>query len=338
MAEVDIIIPLYNKADTIARTIRSVQHQTVKDWRLIIVNDGSTDNGPDIVAGIDDARIEIIHQENKGPGAARNAALSRATAPYTSFIDADDEWYPWFLENCLAAIKQNDVALVAATYYRWPEGIDETPIWEKKGIKPGTYSITGTEDVHWVTIYRGFFKVWHTLLKTEVAKKYDGFYEKNKCLSGEDTTFFLRILFNETALIITPPAVRHHIEHSELGAYIDIVRPVAPFVTEPEAVLNYCPQEKKKLLESLLDLFAVNDARRMARAGKKRTAVELLKKFPNTCSYAARYRRCRFEIALSPVFPYWVRFKTTFSGPLKAFFRNLMQKFNRSQPPKMPYE
>jgi len=58
-----IVIPLYNKEATIARAIQSVLNQTVQDFEIVIVNDGSTDKGPDIVSAIKDSRIRLIHQE-----------------------------------------------------------------------------------------------------------------------------------------------------------------------------------------------------------------------------------------------------------------------------------
>ncbi len=72
MALVDIVMPLYNKAETVARSIESIRQQELEDWHLIVVDDGSTDEGAQIVREIQDKRIELISQENQGPGAARN--------------------------------------------------------------------------------------------------------------------------------------------------------------------------------------------------------------------------------------------------------------------------
>ncbi|MHC4882564.1 MAG: glycosyltransferase family 2 protein, partial [Planctomycetota bacterium] len=101
MAIVDIIIPLYNKAETVTRAVQSILEQTVTDWCLIIVDDGSTDNSLQNVRQFADPRIQIIEQENRGPGSARNRGIQEATATYIAFLDADDQWYPYCLENAL---------------------------------------------------------------------------------------------------------------------------------------------------------------------------------------------------------------------------------------------
>jgi len=93
---VSIIIPAYNADRWLAETVESVRNQTIRDWELLIVNDGSTDQTSEIatiLAG-KDSRIRLVTQEQLGVSAARNAgvmASSRET-PYVAFLDADDLW------------------------------------------------------------------------------------------------------------------------------------------------------------------------------------------------------------------------------------------------------
>ena len=339
MAQVDIIMPLYNKAETVRRAIRSIQHQSVTDWRLIVVDDGSTDQGPDIVAALDDDRIIIIHQENQGPGAARNRGIALAQSEFLSFLDADDEWYPWFLENSLNAIQENDVTMVASMYYLWPQMQDMTEFWASRGVRIGVYCLQGNEDPAWVNKLRGVFLVWNVLMFTETARKYDGFYEKDHCVSGEDTTFFLRVLFGEPVMLIEPAAVRYHTENSALGFYLSRPRPVPPYLIEPETVLKYCPSAKRKLLLQLLDYMALLSARQFARWGMKKQAKSLLHEFPGTKIHGMLYKRCCYEISVSYLMPYWIRFKYALRvliiPAIKLFSR---QKRSQPEPPMMPYE
>lgn len=88
---VSIIIPLYNKAPYIKRALDSVISQTIQDFEVIVVNDGSTDGGEHIVEGYSDARIHLVHQKNKGVSAARNRGVSLAKSNMVAFLDADDE-------------------------------------------------------------------------------------------------------------------------------------------------------------------------------------------------------------------------------------------------------
>jgi glycosyltransferase involved in cell wall biosynthesis len=101
MPLISIIMPTYNRADTIQRAIRSVQVQTFEDWELIVIDDGSQDQTAELIAGMD-PRMVLLRQENQGVTAARNAGLQRATGRYFAFLDSDDEWLPHHLELSLA--------------------------------------------------------------------------------------------------------------------------------------------------------------------------------------------------------------------------------------------
>ncbi|KAF1079005.1 glycosyltransferase family 2 protein [Methanogenium sp. MK-MG] len=99
MPKVSVVIPLYNKEPHIARALNSVLSQTVQDFEVIVVDDGSTDGGAEVVRSFDDQRIRLIQQENQGVSAARNWGIEAAEAELIAFLDADDEWLPGFLET-----------------------------------------------------------------------------------------------------------------------------------------------------------------------------------------------------------------------------------------------
>src|SRR5690349_15878628 len=101
---VTVVIPLYQKAGSVQAAIRSVLAQRFASFELIVVDDGSTDEGPALVRGVGDPRIRLVHQANQGPGAARNRGLAEARAPLIAFLDADDEWTAEFLELGVAAL------------------------------------------------------------------------------------------------------------------------------------------------------------------------------------------------------------------------------------------
>jgi glycosyltransferase involved in cell wall biosynthesis len=97
VAAVSVVIPLYNKAETVGRAVSSVLAQTRTDFELIVVDDGSTDAGADVVRGFRDGRVKLLAQVNAGVSAARNAGIQAARAELIAFLDADDEWRPSFL-------------------------------------------------------------------------------------------------------------------------------------------------------------------------------------------------------------------------------------------------
>ena len=108
---VTVITPVRNRPELVRRAIESVQQQTLADWELVVVDDGSTDSTPDVVRDIMDAdsRVRLIQSEHRGVGAARNAGLSSASGRYVAFLDSDNTWRPDFLHTAVAAMSEQSL-------------------------------------------------------------------------------------------------------------------------------------------------------------------------------------------------------------------------------------
>ena len=92
---VSVIIPTYNRANLIGRSIQSVLGQTYRDFEVIIIDDNSTDNTGEVVRSFRDPRIIYIKlSSNSGVSAARNQGIQMAKGTYIAFQDSDDEWFP----------------------------------------------------------------------------------------------------------------------------------------------------------------------------------------------------------------------------------------------------
>jgi len=106
---IDIIIPVYNGAAFIGEAIASIQAQTFKNFKVMIVDDGSNDDTVEIVLNLakTDRSISLIKQEHRGVQAALNKGISGSIAQYIAFLDADDLWHPRKLEKQLAYITTN---------------------------------------------------------------------------------------------------------------------------------------------------------------------------------------------------------------------------------------
>ena len=104
--KISVIIPLFNKGPYILRALNSVLNQTYQDFEVIVVDDGSTDNGAEIVRGFDDPRIRLIRQENRGVSAARNHGVDKAISDFIAFLDADDEWMPGHLKTIIRLMEK----------------------------------------------------------------------------------------------------------------------------------------------------------------------------------------------------------------------------------------
>src|SRR5918912_2728244 len=99
MAQVDVIIPVYNTPiDFVQQALRSVVEQTFSDWKAIVINDGSTEpytaELERLIGQLGDPRITYLHTANRGLPAARNSAIRASDSPYIALLDADDVWYP----------------------------------------------------------------------------------------------------------------------------------------------------------------------------------------------------------------------------------------------------
>lgn len=137
MPKVSVIIPTYNRAHLVGRAIQSVLAQTFRDFQLIVIDDGSTDNTPEVVSSIRDERVRYIrHEKNGGASAARNSGIRAASGAYIAFQDSDDEWMTDKLEKQMKAFENvaSDVGVVYTGFWKI-EGDKKTYIPSRK-IEP----------------------------------------------------------------------------------------------------------------------------------------------------------------------------------------------------------
>ena len=120
MPTVSIIVPVHNAAATLPRCVQSILSQEYRDLELILVDDGSTDESPELCDDLaeGDDRVIVIHQQNAGVSEARNAALDRARGTYVQFADADDWLAPSATKLMVRAAEDHDCDLVIADFYR----------------------------------------------------------------------------------------------------------------------------------------------------------------------------------------------------------------------------
>ena len=121
----DIIVPVYNTAAYIDKCIGSIVNQTFKDWRLIIVDDGSTDASPEICDrwADTDKRITVIHKPNTGQGDSRNVALRMSTAPLVGFVDSDDWVEPDMYATLVGELHSHNADIAICDHFTdYPKG------------------------------------------------------------------------------------------------------------------------------------------------------------------------------------------------------------------------
>ncbi|MBM3703409.1 MAG: glycosyltransferase family 2 protein, partial [Actinobacteria bacterium] len=111
---VSVIIPTYNRDKYITLAIDSVLNQTFKDYEIIVIDDGSTDNTQIVLKPYRD-KIIYIYQKNSGVSAARNAGIRIAKGEWLAFLDSDDEWQPTYLTSQMSRVKEIPEAVMHVT-------------------------------------------------------------------------------------------------------------------------------------------------------------------------------------------------------------------------------
>jgi glycosyltransferase involved in cell wall biosynthesis len=201
MPRFSVIIPLYNKAPYIRKAVESVMAQTCGDWELIVVDDGSTDGGGYNVKDISDSRIRLVRQENAGVGAARNKGVSLSTAPYITFLDADDWWEPTFLEEMSGLIARHPTAGIYGTgYYIVKNG--------RKRLAPiGVSEEFAEGEINYCTVYAKTLCMPLTSITVaiprEVFDETGGFKPHLKL--GEDFDLWIRIALKHKVVLLNKP-------------------------------------------------------------------------------------------------------------------------------------
>jgi GT2 family glycosyltransferase len=300
--KVSVVVPLYNKARWVMRSLDSIAAQTFGDFEVVVVDDGSTDGSAELVAAYRDPRFRLIRQANAGPGAARNRGIAESCAPLLAFLDADDEWLPTFLERSVKRLEAAgpDVAATACCYYEWPANLCRASWWRARGVKEGVFE--AAEDTRPGLLVRllAYMSPWATVARREVVERYGGFFGRHRCLYGEDAYLWLQVLLNEKVVFSLEPLVRFHTEASALSKNLAGARPIEPFLLYPEELEPSCPRPRKRLLHDVLAIRAAKTACMLAYWGRWREARALYARFPSS-SHRPEPWRVTAALACNPL-------------------------------------
>ncbi len=193
-----IVIPLYNKAHTIEHTLNSVLQQTFQAFEVVIVDDGSTDNGVAIIQQqFSDNRIRIVQQVNQGVSAARNNGVKAAHYEHIAFLDGDDELMPDYLLTMKSCIEQypHSGMYCAAGIIREKDGTEHLRFSSK--FKNRFQEINYFDNPYFFTTSSS------TIIKKTAFEKTDGFPVGMKI--NEDIVFFCSLALVTTVVYCSVP-------------------------------------------------------------------------------------------------------------------------------------
>jgi len=278
---VSVVVPLYNKARSVGRTVDSILRQTFGDFELIVVDDGSTDGGRAVIESYADSRIRLVCQANAGPGAARNRGIDSALGELIAFLDADDEWLPTFLQEAVDQLDRGrrDVACITLGYALLPSGHIPEPLWRKRGVTEGVHRVDRNTAPTLLAHMLTYMLPCTTVARTATLRKYGGFFAAARCVYGEDSHLWLRVLLNEAVAFSYKRLVYVHTDASELSGNLRGPRPIEPFLERPSDIEAVCPSELRLLLSRTLAIRAFKTACMLGYWGQWREARRLVRRF-----------------------------------------------------------
>ncbi|NER34465.1 MAG: glycosyltransferase [Oscillatoria sp. SIO1A7] len=223
MPLISVIIPVYNGEKTIRETIESVCNQTLSDWELIVINDGSQDSTLETLSSIQDPRLKVFSYPNAGQAASRNRGLALASGKYISFLDADDLWTADKLELQLKALENNPEAAVA---YSWSNCIDESGQFYRRGIH---IALNGDVYANLLLIY--FLENGsNALIRRQALDEIGGFDESLP--PAEDWDFWLRVGARYPFVAVPVPQILYRVSANSASTNIWRMERAASLVIE----------------------------------------------------------------------------------------------------------
>ena len=268
-----VVIPLYNKSAYILKAIDSVLNQSFNEFEIVLVDDGSTDDGREKINNYKkklNLKINIIEQPNLGVSAARNNGVKVALFDYIAFLDADDWWHPDFLLTMKALIQNcPDAGIYGSQYY-----------WVKNGGK--RISQNGYIDGYngYINYFKAYLYAWYmpltsisTVLKKSVFNELNGFNPNLKF--GEDFDLWVRIALKYKIAFVNNALAYYNqdVEPSNRAlGYSKIQKKESHYIFN----LEYLNQEEQQnhLLKQLLDGLRVRALLKYYLTGSYKTETQ----------------------------------------------------------------
>ena len=212
--KVSIIIPIYKVEKYIRHCIESILNQTYRNLEIILVDDGSPDNCPNICDEYAerDSRIKVIHKPNGGLSDARNAGLKVFTGDYVYFFDGDDYVENTLIEIALKNALETCADLVVFNYYR----VDEADnLLSTSYFKTGIYEITDHNRINYIVNtlakYETGWEAWNRLYKADIIRTNQLFFWDNKVIFAEDFGFSLNFALHANKISCISDVLYHYL-------------------------------------------------------------------------------------------------------------------------------
>lgn len=250
MPAISVIVPMYNAEAYVGECLESLMAQTFKDFEVIVIDDGSTDNSTRVVASVSasDARFRLIGQPNKGPSEARNTGLKIAHGEWIAFVDSDDKVAENYLETLITMVLETDAEIACCGIKRIGcDGSDSGCKCEGSSCKcdrtsPIAPQILTAEDATRNALYQHKLPDYSAWNKLYAAKLLQG----KRFPAGvlfEDLAFIPEILLSANNVAVTQAKIYQYRKHPD-----SILAP--PFTAEKAVLLDIAEDVYRKISEA----------------------------------------------------------------------------------------
>jgi glycosyltransferase involved in cell wall biosynthesis len=251
---ISIIIPVYNVGEYIEECLKSILMQTYKDYQIIVVDDGSTDNTMDIIKEYEDKfqDFTLLKQKNQGVSVARNTAFSHVKGEYTLYIDPDDFLELDMLESMHRRAKKDDVDIVISEYYVYYGKENNRNYIEEYNVDYKKI-YTNYEVMNLMLNYELQGQLWNKLFKTQLLKEIEFKFEPNRYIQDAFPVF--RAIYKSKGISFIKKPVYYYRQRQTSTVHKKNAKLAEDYYHAMTSIINYIKDNDIKVNDKSLTIF-----------------------------------------------------------------------------------
>lgn len=251
MPKVSVIVPVYNAKDYLRRCVDSILAQSLADFELLLVNDGSTDTSGEICDHYSniDSRVRVFHKDNGGVSSARNTGLKNASGEWLCFVDSDDAVHPDYLNNLVSATDKNVELVISFSISVFIDKIVEPTYCDAILTRKDFAKLFNEYDLHWRT------SPWAKLYQSKIIKNNNLLFNSEMPI-GEDLVFLYDYISFVDCIFVSRKAYYYY--YAEVQS--SLTKKVNPISVEYGCMITVL-----SVIDALIDKKSIRDTDALAK-------------------------------------------------------------------------